>query len=85
MLEREEVFQKLKEILLIMDPSKKDLIDKVSEDTYLVNDLGLSSVAMLYMVVAIEETFQITFDDLGVEDFKTVRQTVDYILEKIKA
>ena len=84
MLERNEVFNKLKDILLIMDPLKKDLIENATEDTLLVNDLGLSSVAMLYMVVAIEETFQITFDELGVEDFKTVGQTINYILEKMK-
>ncbi len=84
MLTRNDILEKLKDILLTMDPTKKEKIDSVNEETRLVEDLGLTSVAMLYIVVAIEETFEIQFDDLGTEDFKTIRNTIDYIEKSIK-
>ena len=84
MLTREEILQGLKRILLIMDPNKKDAINNANESTRLQEDLGLASVSLLYLVVAIEEEFGIEFDDLGVEDFKTVGQTIDYIENKLK-
>ena len=83
MLSREEILQGLKRILLIMDPNKKDAINNAYENTRLQEDLGLASVSLLYLVVAIEEEFGIEFDELGVEDFKTVGQTIDYIESKL--
>ena len=84
MLTREEVFSGLKEILVMIDPSKEEVVNKLSEDSRLVEDIGLASVSLLYLVIAIEEKFNIEFGDLGVEDFKTVKQTIDYILEAQK-
>lgn len=84
MLTREEIFNGLKKILLVMDPTKKELVDSLSEDSRLIEDVGLASVSMLYLVVAIEEEFNIEFGDLGVEDFKTIKQTIDYIEELSK-
>ena len=66
-----------------MDPNKKDAINNADENTRLQEDLGLASVSLLYLVVAIEEEFGIEFDELGVEDFKTVGQTIDYIESKL--
>ena len=80
---KNEILEQLKEIMLAMDPTKATLIDTVTEDTRLVEDLGLTSVAILYMVIAIEETFNVTFDNLGVNDFKTIGDAVDYISKKV--
>ena len=79
MLTREEIFNGLKKILLVMDPTKKELVDSLNEDSRLIEDVGLASVSMLYLVVAIEEEFNIEFGDLGVEDFKTIKQTIYFI------
>ena len=84
MLSREEIFDGLKRILLIIDPNKKEILPKVNEDTRLQEDLGLTSVSLLYLVVAIEEEFDIEFDNLGIEDFRTVGQAIDYIASKLK-
>ena len=84
MLSREEIFEGLKRILLIIDPNKKEQLSKVNEDTRLQEELGLTSVSLLYLVVAIEEEFNIEFDDIGIEDFKTVGQTIDYIKSKLE-
>ncbi len=71
---------KLKEILVAMDPKNADRLDSVTENSRLVTDLGLSSVGMLYMVIAIEESFGIEFDND--KPFETVGQVIDYIGER---
>ncbi len=71
---------KLKEILVAMDPKNADRLDGVTENSKLVTDLGLSSVGMLYMVIAIEESFGIEFDND--KPFETVGQVIDYIGER---
>ena len=81
MLSREEVLNGLKEILVMIDPSKEEVAKHITEDSRLVEDIGLASVSLLYLVIAIEEKLNIEFGDLGVEDFKTVKQTIDYILD----
>ena len=62
-MNRNEILEKLKEILLSADESSRDTIHLVTEQTHLLNDLGLSSVNMLYMIIATEEVFGIRFDD----------------------
>lgn len=80
-MEREEVFNKLKELLFIMDERYQKIGDKITDDTSLVSDLGFASVTFLYMLIAVEESFQISFEE-GVE-FKTVGEVVDYIMGKL--
>ena len=54
------------------------------EDAVLTTDLGLSSVGMLYLVIAIEESFGILFENVTMGDFVTLRDVVDYLEEKTK-
>lgn len=82
-MEHNEILKNLKDILVQMDPSKKEMMASVTEETKLSEDLGLTSVALIYMVVAIEETFGIEFDDLSIDDFKTVGTTIKYIENKL--
>ena len=79
MLSREEIFSGLKEILVSMDPSKEEAMSKVNESTKLVEDLGLMSVSLLYMVISIEERFNIDLGNVGVNDFHTVGDVIAYI------
>ena len=57
-------------------------VDNINEAANLVSDVGLSSVGVLYVVIAIEEFFNMQFDDVGFADFKTVGDVVDYIEKK---
>ena len=51
----------------------------------LMDGLGLNSVNVLYLVIAIEEVFDLRFDDeFGTDTFVTVRDLVDYIEENLK-
>ena len=81
---RTEIIEKLKDILYSADPLIMEKGVDVSEDTRLAQDLGLSSIGMLYIAIAIEELFSIRFDNVGVSDFPTVRNIVDYISEKMR-
>ena len=76
---RAEIIEKLKSIILLAMPDSGDIIENCSEESNLHTDLGLNSVGMLYVVIAIEEFFSISFDNANFNDFKTVSDVVDYI------
>lgn len=81
-MKREDIREKLKDILLSAsdDPS---VVDRCTDDSKLQTDLGLTSVNMLYTVIAIEETFDIRFDDVTVTSFDTFGDVIGYIEKKL--
>ncbi len=81
-MNREEIIEKLKEIaeFTVQDPS---ILAKMDETADLTADLGLSSVGILYIVIAIEEMFHIRMDDVSFGEFKTVGDVADYIEKKL--
>jgi len=81
-MNREEIIEKLKEIaeLTVQDPS---ILAKMDETADLTADLGLSSVGILYIVIAIEEMFNIRMDDVSFGEFRTVGDVVNYIEKKL--
>lgn len=74
---------KLKDILMSADDRGVVDPDKYTEDSKLVTELGLTSVNILYMVIAIEETFGIYFDNAGISDFETIGDVITYIEGKL--
>ena len=81
-LSRKEITEKLTDILLSASDDP-DVLSKCTEDAKLQTDLGLSSVNMLYTVIAIEETFDIRFDDVTVTSFDTFGDVISYIEKKL--
>lgn len=81
-LTRNEIIQKLNEII---DMVLGEMAITADESSNLTTDLGLNSVGLLYVVIAIEEFFLIRFDDVSFGDFQTVGDVVDYIEKKMKA
>ena len=79
---REEITAKLKEILLLAVPEEEALLQNCTEQSNLHTDLGLNSVGILYLVIAIEEFFSISFDNTNFNDFQTVGDVIDYIALK---
>ena len=79
---RQEISEKLKEILLLAMPDGEAILKDCTEESDLHTDLGLNSVGVLYLVIAIEEFFSISFDNTNFNDFKTVGDVVDYIALK---
>ena len=67
---------------MVMRDRAPDL-DSLSEASNLVTDLGLNSVGVLYVVIAIEEFFGIEFENVGFSDFKTIGDVIDYIEQQL--
>ncbi len=83
-LTRQEIIDKLKDILLAANDGNAVLVENCSEQARLVEDFGLSSVGVLYIVIAVEEEFGIRFDNVGMADFETLGDVVNYIEAKLK-
>ena len=83
-MSRSEITEKLIDVMKMAAPSSGIDIDKLTENASLVTDLGLTSVGVLYIVIAIEEFFDIRFDDVGFADFKTIGDVIDYIEKKVE-
>lgn len=80
MLNKDDILNQLKDILVGMDSKNAEKMENLTMDTKLVTELGLSSVSMLYLVIAIEETFNVEFDNE--KPFETVGEVVDFIAAK---
>ena len=65
----------LREIIKVIKP-KLDA-SKIEESANLVVDLGVDSLSMMLLSLAVENKFQFQFDT--VEPFKTVGEVIDYI------
>lgn len=80
---RIEITEKLKDIIKMAIGSNTEAIDNCTENSNLITDIGLNSVGILYVVIAIEEFFNIRFDNVGFGDFKTVGDVINYIEDKV--
>ena len=74
-MEREKIFEELKEILIIIKPSAD--FTNINDDSQLVRDVGLDSLTILLLSLAIENKFGFKFD--GNPKFATVGEVIDYI------
>lgn len=75
----QKIFEKVKEIIvenLGKDPGT------ITKDADLRNDLGITSLEMIGMVMEFEDTFNVEINEEGLEKIKTVGDIVDYIEEK---
>ena len=72
---RENIFAGLKEILNLIKPSMD--LSTVNEDSQLVRDVGLDSLTILLLSLAVENKFGFKFE--GNPKFTTVGEVIDYI------
>ena len=85
-LDRQEVFELIRDRLadiLEIDPGK------ISESASFSDDLGADSLALIELVEALEDelgerTVGFRIDDEDLEDLKTVRDAVDYVVAKLE-
>ena len=83
-MSRNEIKKKLQDVIKMAVPADTIDLEGLTEQSNLTTDFGLSSVGVLYIVIAIEEFFGIRFDNVGFADFKTIGDVLDYIEEKTK-
>lgn len=77
-MSREEIIVKLKEVfqMVVYNGVNVDLID---ENSNIKLDLGVNSVGLIYLVVAIEKVFNVDMSNVTADTFKTVKDVVDFI------
>lgn len=79
-MQNKGTLDQLKELLKEIDDEID--VDAVSLDSRLKEDVGLSSVAMLYMAVSVENTFGIDLTDAKMETLLTVGDVIALIEQK---
>lgn len=77
---RQDVVIALKEVLV--DKLQVEA-DTVTEDANLFDDLGLDSIDLMTVVMAIEERFDIEVPDEELEDVTTISQAADLLSAKV--
>ena len=76
---RDEIKNQLAEVYTLITSNEATKID---ENANLRTDLGLSSIGMLYLIIAIEQKFGITFENVSMGDFEIVKDVIDFIEKK---
>ena len=77
-LTNEQIVEKLIELFNNVFEGDVD-VSHITEDANLIEDLGMNSIALLYMAMAVEEEFGVRFTN---EDFGELR-TVGNVVTKI--
>lgn len=77
---QEAIYAKLQEILKTVKPKMDPA--RISMDAALTTDLGIDSLSMLLLSLAIEHEFGFQFQTQA--PFKTVREVVEYIEKAIQ-
>lgn len=80
MAARDEVLSALKEVLV--DRLKVDA-GTITEEANLFEDLGLDSIDLMTVVMAVEERFSIEVSDDELEDVTTLGQAADLLSTKV--
>ena len=79
-MDRQNILEGLKEILQLIKPSLD--LSTVNEDTQLISDIGLDSLTIVLLSLAIENKYKIKFE--GALKFNTVGDVIDYISQATK-
>ncbi len=67
---------------IIADKLSNIDIDDIVPEASLVDDLGADSLALVELVMSMEENFDIDIDDEDAEKLITVQDAIDYIKSK---
>ncbi len=77
-----DIAQRVKEIIA------KNLdvaVNDIKPESSFINDLGADSLAIVELVLALEEEFELDIPDEETEKIRTVQDAVDYIGKHAKA
>lgn len=81
-MKESEIIEKLREIIspYVED---KSLLENVSGETDLLNDLKINSAHLVDIILDAEEVFDIEIDDEAAEEMLTVKEAVRIISERV--
>lgn len=77
-----DILTQLKEIF--QSVIGNEYVDDITNDTDLFSQLGMNSIGMLYMALAIEDKFGVTFSNEDFPKFRKVGDIVDFISQNKK-
>ena len=80
-MNKETILLKLKEIFKTLNLDVN--LDEITLESKLKEDLAMTSLSMVYIVVAIENEFDIDMSEVSFNTFNCVNDVVDYILENL--
>ena len=80
------VLDRLKVLIknLLADYGMEINVDDVSYDTTLMGELGLTSIMMLLIAIAMEQEFDIELTNMGSSTFVTVGDVCEFVEEAMK-
>lgn len=68
---------------LLRAVTEKDIQEEdVTLESRYLEDLGLTSIQLVDLVMAIEQRFNVEIEDVDLAKLRTVGQTVDYLKQK---
>lgn len=82
-MSKEQIIEQLKHIFRTVIDENKDF-SNITEDTNIIKDLGVNSVGLIYLLMAIEETYDIDMSDVTFSTFEKIKDVIEYIQEAIK-
>ena len=56
----------------------------IKPELYLVEDLAVSSLDVVYSLMSLEDEFKIVFDEKAHENIKTVQDVIDLVTKSVK-
>lgn len=77
-MSEKEVFDKLINIFNIVINRSVD-VSKINIDSKIVEDLGVNSIGLIYLAVAVEEEYDVDMSKASLESFKTIKDVINYI------
>jgi acyl carrier protein len=80
-MEPQEIESKVKQII---SAQLEVAPEKLSDGASFVDDLKADSLAVVELVLALEEAFHIEIPDEDTEQIKTVKDAVDYVKNHVK-
>ena len=82
-MSRNEIFDKLKEIIVSADETIPQRFPELTEQTRVLEDLGFTSIGMLFMAVSVEEVFQIKLDNINIWSLHVIGDVISMIEGKL--
>ena len=77
-MSEKEIFDRLLNVFSIVVNRNVDS-NLINVDSKIVEDLGVNSIGLVYLAVAVEEEFEVDIAKASLESFKTVQDVIDYI------
>jgi len=81
-MERQEILEGLKEILMTIRTINQSKVPGINEDTDFIADLGTPSTEMINIAAKAEQKFKVEFDDDDIDGLGSkVKDFIDLILK----